>query len=91
MKNATETGLQHIVKLYRIHCYGHLKAIPLCAILLRKEQQQQKTEVKPAPELNSESECDMGVVLAYKITSGCTWLGFPQISTKLSFSHVTLS
>ena len=41
MKNAIESRLQHIVKLYRIHCYGHLKAIPLCAILLRKEEQQQ--------------------------------------------------
>ena len=49
-----------------------------------------KRQVKPAPELNSESECDMGVVLVYKITCGYSWLGFPEISPKLSFSHVTL-
>ena len=42
MKNAIERGLHHIVKLHRIHCYGHLKAIPVCAVLLRKEQQQLK-------------------------------------------------
>ena len=42
MKNAIERGLHHIGKLHRIHCYGYLKAIPLCAVLLRKEQQQQQ-------------------------------------------------